>query len=94
MDLKSISQDGPMCLLEVVRVVKKVQGTYNIFEILFKGGVILMVTQYHAFSCLRDGEKLFLPTQLLCKGDLIWVDVSAFMADGSITVRKVRKVKI
>jgi len=86
MEIKSESHDGPMHLLEVVRVTKKCQMDYTIFEIVFKNGIILAATQYHAFSCLRDGEKLYLPTQLLSKHDLIWVDVSVFVADGSIFV--------
>ena len=84
--LESESHDGPMHLLEVVRVRAKRQMNYTIFEIVFKNGIILAATQYHAFSCLRDGDKLYLPPQLLSKHDLIWVDVSAFVADGSIFV--------
>jgi intein/homing endonuclease len=86
MEIKSESHDGPMHLLEVIRVRKKGQMNYTLFEIVFKNGIILVATQYHAFTCLRDGEKLYLPTALLSKHDLIWVDVSAFVADGSIFV--------
>ncbi len=86
MEIKSESHDGPMHLLEVIRVRKKGQMNYTLFEIVFKGDIILAATQYHAFTCLRDGEKLYLPTALLSKHDLIWVDVSAFVADGSIFV--------
>lgn len=48
----------------------------------------MAATHLHAFKVIRNGEEFYLPTHMLKSGDNIWIDQSAFMADGSFTLTK------
>jgi len=89
-DVKAVAQscfyNGTMCLLKVLRVVAQPTnpGTRElVLNIHLDGRLRLSATPLHAFSVIRDGQRQWLPTNRLLPEDLMWVDVSAFCADGS-----------
>lgn len=81
--MKNIAKIGPMYLLEVtaVRARQMPADSVTVFIISFKD-CQLAVTGLHAFTCSDDILKNAYELQ---KGDRIWVDLSAFVADGSFT---------
>ena len=81
--MKTFCKIGPMWLLEVKAVYEKRHLDFNVYIINF-GAAKLAATSLHAFRLDTTGAKC--PTQLN-KGDKIWVDSSAFLADGSLTIR-------
>jgi len=79
-----------MHLLEVKTVLKRCHAGMPLFVIYFDSGK-LAVTSLHAFK-LVDGNAECVPQ--LQQGDVIWVDTTAFLADGSLTLcRNKRKEK-
>jgi len=85
--MKFESKIGPMVCLKVKRLIKNEQNeqSYSMkyYKILFQGAT-MGATQLHAFKVIRNGEELYLPTHMLKPGDNIWIDQSAFIADGSL----------
>ena len=75
--------NNPIVLLKVERVISKLNGVINYYEIKFDNKYNLAATSLHAFNVIRNGETIYLPTHMLKPNDLIWVDVHAFRADGS-----------
>ncbi len=79
---------GPMICLSVKRVIDcKQEHSMRYYQIQFSGAK-MAATQLHAFKVVRDGEELYLPTHMLKPDDHVWIDKSAFMADGSFTYEK------
>jgi len=76
---------GPMICLSVKKVYKKEQSLRCMlyYQITFREAT-MGATQLHAFKVERNGKELYLPTHMLKPGDNVWVDKSAFLADGSL----------
>lgn len=80
-----------VCLnVKRIKVNEKQNHSMKYYKILFQGAE-MAATQLHAFKVVRDGEEFYFPTHMLKPGDNIWIDQSAFMADGSLTITKKRK---
>jgi hypothetical protein len=79
--MNPISKIGPMCLLKIKLIVERYNGERTIYIIHFDD-CILAVTTLHSFVLVDGYPKKVLD---LKGGDCIWVDVSAFMADGSFS---------
>lgn len=81
----------PLKLLTIKRILLSVQYCthYRIYEIWFENNHSLAATRSHAFTTVRNGEIVWLPTDKLVSGDQIWVDVYAFEKDKSY--RKLRR---
>jgi hypothetical protein len=78
---------GPFVLLEVDSIRMKTNGdTIQWYDIRGKDGKKwqLAATRLHAFVCFRNGTKVLVTADRLQCGDKIWVDQSAFRADGSL----------
>lgn len=82
------SKIGPMICLSVKRVTKYAQNHSMLYYQIQFSGAKMNATQLHAFKVVRNGEELYLPTHMLQPGDNVWIDHSAFMADGSFTYEK------
>ena len=81
------AKDLPFVLLPVKSVTaRKGFGTGMDWYKIDFGGAFLAATRYHAFLVLRNSKEVYLPTQKLRRGDQIWVDISAFLSDGSLHV--------
>lgn len=72
-----------MILVKIKRV-KKIETKY--YTIILEGAR-LAVTDLHAFKVMRNGKFSFESTSQLKENDLIWIDESAFTADGSLIKR-------
>lgn len=81
-----ISKLGPMALLEVksIYVRSNLSSNLNLF-IVYGNGWQLAATNLHVFLAVREDETLAIKTEEIRSGDKIWVDWSAFQADGSLT---------
>lgn len=75
---------GPMHLLTVKGIKIFDMGTIQTCQIIFDNKYTLVATNLHSFVVIRDSEdpKCFRTFEIR-KGDKIWVDTSAFSADGS-----------
>lgn len=82
---------GPMICMTVNKIVKCDQKDSMAYYKIIMPGAEMAATQLHAFKVIRDGEELYLPTPMLKKNDLIWIDQSAFMADGSLILTDKKK---
>lgn len=83
--MKCISKIGPMYLLKIVSVtVNQAMGNRDSIEVytINFGDCRLAVTAYHSFVLIDESKK---SSNELVPGDRIWVDLSAFMADGSFS---------
>jgi hypothetical protein len=89
--MKHIGKVGPMYLLQVVSVIRNISRGSDItyYHINF-GDCKLAVTALHAFVAVDGQAKL---TTELKRSDLIWIDTSAFMADGSFTSNSSGKIE-
>ena len=79
---------GPMVCLFVTKIFSPVQRHSMKFYKIYFPGAMLGAAQLHAFKVIRDGNELYLPTHTLKSGDNVWVDRSAFLADGSLILEK------
>ena len=79
---KPCSRPGTVtfCLLKV----RAVCSHDNYLAVEMDGGIKIAATPFHSFRILRAGETVFLPANLLHKGDEMWVDVGMWLADGSM----------
>ena len=82
--MKHIAKIGPMYLLKIISITENWNLDSKIYNINF-GDCKLAVTAYHAFSLIDGSVK---GTTAMVPGDKIWVDLSAFIADGSFTKRR------
>lgn len=86
--METVNKIGPMACLNVKRIrIHKSNHSMKYYTISFQGAK-MAATQLHAFKVIRDGKELYLPTHMLKSGDNVWIDRSAFMADGSFTFTK------
>lgn len=90
--MKSENKINPMICLIVNKIVAYAQKDYMFYYKIFMPGALMAATQLHAFKVIRNGEELYLPTFMLKKNDLIWIDQSAFMADGSLILTDKHKI--
>lgn len=86
MDKSASAHNGHLVLLTVHGVYRCNQGINDIYEVVGQGWK-LFTTLYHAFLVIREGTELRLSPNEIRKGDLVWVDKSAFLADGSMYLR-------
>lgn len=89
--MKIESRIGPMILVKIKRV-KKIETKYSIkysikYYTIILEGARLAVTDLHAFKVMKNGKFSFENTSQLKENDLIWIDESAFTADGSLIKR-------
>ena len=81
-----------MLLLEVKSVRDKKQNGFDLIEIGFDGKIKLCVTPLHCFSKIFQLDNPLFTTATLVsnikKGDLIWVDVDAFIKDSMMLIEK------
>jgi hypothetical protein len=83
--MKHIAKVGPMYLLRVSGIFKRsMPESVTIYNVNF-GDCQLAVTALHAFVTVDGSTK---STEQLGKDDKIWVDISAFQADGSFHSNK------
>lgn len=86
--MKFENKIGPMICIAVKRIAEYKQNHSMRYYKIFFPGATMGATQLHAFKVIRDGKELYLPTHMLKSGDNIWIDQSAFMADGSFILEK------
>ena len=83
-----IAKVGPMYLLKVYGIFKKLVPENVTIYIINFGDCRLAATALHAFTAVDGSTKT---TKQLKNGDKIWIDLSAFQADGSFTKNKPTK---
>lgn len=76
----------PMDLFKIKRIRYHAARHHVIpwYDVHFENGKCLAATHLHAFVTIRADKTFFIPTDCLAVGDWIWVDTSAFVADGSL----------
>lgn len=83
--MKTKSKDGPFVLLEVKHAFARPSNSLGLaFHDIRGEGRQLCATALHVFLGSRDGSEVRLKGNEIRSGDSIWVDRSAFTADGSL----------
>jgi hypothetical protein len=83
--MKYISKIGPMYLLNIKAIIERLHGEITVYIFHFDNHEMLAVTGLHSFVRI-DGQPIRVMDLRI--GDRIWVDVHAFMADGSFITKK------
>lgn len=63
------------------------------FEVVLNGECRICATPLHSFSIIRDQRKISVPTNELKRGDMIWLDPSILLTDGSLYVSTLRRIE-
>ena len=96
--MKIQSRDGPMLALKCKAIYFNEQinrhSNIDVYQIFFEDNCRLAATNLHAFLIIRKGRLKTVITSDLHRGDVVWVDISAFSADGSFYREKAHLRKI
>lgn len=87
---RDIAKTGSMVLVEVKRIYKRDAGMLW-FDVRLNDGWGLCFSPLHCFLATRNGGEVPIRGEDVVKGDRIWIDKSAFLADGSLVKIPVKK---